>query len=107
MASEKHKIYAFPNGGNPGFIHAVAIADDGNCLAGHCCSHDGFVPHDLGVTSTWKHDTYNAHFGEGNWEIEFVPYDQVESHEGLQAAFALNKKLAEEEEQKESEAINS
>lgn len=89
----KHKIYCFNNGGSPGWFHAVAIADDGHCLAQHVCSDEGFMPHDLGITSNWKHDNYNEHFGEGNWELEWV--SDPETHEGLLAAFALNEALGE------------
>jgi hypothetical protein len=92
----KHTIYCFNNGGETGWYVACAIADDGHCLAQHICSHPNFMPHDLGITSDWKHEYYNAHFGEGNWELEWV--DDVKGHEGLKAAFALNQKLREESE---------
>lgn len=85
-----HKIYAFNNGGSHGFMSAVAIGDDGHVLAGHCCSSVGFMPHDLGVTSDWKHEHYDKHFGKGNWEIEWVPCDKRDTHEGFRAALKLN-----------------
>lgn len=86
--AEKHKIFIFNNGGEPGWYHAVALADDGTCLAGHICSSDSFIPHDMGITSDWKHEHYNKHFGEGNWELELVPVPK--DHAGLSAAFELN-----------------
>lgn len=89
----KHKIYCFNDGGSPGWLHAVALADDGHCLAHHICSHEGYMKHDLGIESSWKHEFYNEHFGEGNWELEWV--DNPETHEGLTAAYVLNQKLAE------------
>ena len=89
-----HKIFCFNNGGPREWLNAVAIADDGPCLAQHICSHEGFMAHDLGITSTWKHENYNKHFGEGNWELEWV--SDIDSHPGLQAAFAMNKSLQEE-----------
>lgn len=92
QAAPRHKIYCFNNGGSPGWYGAVAIADDGHCLAQHICSHEGFMQHDLGMTSTWKHDNYNARFGEGNWELEWVP--DPKNHAGLKAAYALNQQLA-------------
>jgi len=93
MATEtaKHKIYVFNNGGSEQWYRAVAIADDGHCLAGHLCSHESFMRHDMGFTSDWKHDLYNGHFGEGNWELVWV--DNPKSHEGLQAAYGLNQQL--------------
>lgn len=92
----KPKIYAFNNGGSRDWWYALAIAEDGTVLASHVCSHEGFMPHDLGVTSTWKHDLYNAHYPDG-WEIEFVSYDDVATHEGLQKAFSLNTKQTAED----------
>ena len=68
-----HTIFCFNNGGSPGFMLAVAVADDGHCLAEHCCSHEGYMRHDLGMDgSTWKHEHYNEHFGAGNWQLEWV-----------------------------------
>lgn len=90
--ADKHKIYIFNNGGSPGWYSAMAIADDGHCLAQHICSSEGFMPHDMGITSNWKHENYNKHFGEGNWELEWVP--DPRNHAGLDAAYALNQTLA-------------
>ena len=89
----KHKIFCFNNGGPEGFLHAVALADDGHCLTQHCCSSEAFMAHDLGITSNWKHDRYNEHFGESNWELEWV--SNPDTHEGLQAAFKLSEALGE------------
>jgi hypothetical protein len=50
--------------------------------------------HDLGMDgSTWKHESYNKHFGEGNWELVWV--DSPEDPR-LKAALELNQKLAHE-----------
>ena len=91
----KHKIFCFSNGGSPGFLSAVALADDGNVLAGHCCSHEVYMKHDLGITSDWKHDQYDKHFGAGNWELEWV--GDTAGHEGFRAALALNQAQGEQE----------
>jgi hypothetical protein len=94
----KHKIYCFNNGGSPGWYDALAIADDGHVLAGHICSHEGYMRHDLGMDgSTWKHEHYNKHFGENNWELEWIETDKLGVHEGLNKAIALNKQLPKEE----------
>ena len=82
-----HTIYCFNNGGPARFLSAVALGDDGICIAGHCCSDEGFMPHDLGITSDWKHELYDAHFGAGNWKLEWVA--DPASHAGLNAAIAL------------------
>lgn len=102
MSDTKHKIYCFNNGGSPGFMHACAIADDGHCLAQHCCSHEAYMAHDLGITGTWKHENYDKHFGAGNWELIWV--SNPKTHEGLQAAFVLNDALKDEETTATSEA---
>jgi len=94
----KHKIYAFCNGGSRGWFPILAMAEDGNTLAGHICSSSGFFHHDIGITSTWQHDKYNAHYGAGNWEIEWV--DNPKNHEGLQAAYALNQELGKQSDPK-------
>ncbi len=94
--SKKHEIYCFSNGGSPGWMEALALADDGHVLASHCCSAVNFMKHDLGITSTWKHDGYNAHFGEGNWELVWCD----DAHDPrILAALELNKKIAEAEKQ--------
>jgi len=100
----KKKIYCFNNGGSSGWYEAVALAEDGHFLAGHICSHEGYMAHDLGITSNWKHDNYNKHFGEGNWELEWIDRDKLESHEGLNKAIALNATLTKEEHEKDAEA---
>lgn len=88
-------IYCFANG--PAFgggdVHAVALADNGKCVAGHVCSSECYIPNDLGVTSNWKHDVYDAEFGKGNWTAEFVRVADIASHAGLQAALKLNRQL--------------
>jgi hypothetical protein len=85
------KIFVFVNGGAPGFLNVMSIGDDGQVCANHICSHEGFIPHDMGFTSDWKHDHYNRYYPDG-WELEFVPTSQVSarSHEGLESAYAKN-----------------
>jgi len=89
-----NKIYCFSNTKNGGEGPAVAMGDDGVVLGGHFCSHEGFVPGDLGVTEGSRpdrHKTYKEHFPDG-YEMEFVPVRELDSHEGLQKAFELNQK---------------
>jgi len=89
----KKKIYCFNNGGSPGWYHGVALAEDGMGLAGHISSSISFIKHDLGITSNWKHENYNEHYGEGNWELVWV--DNPLEHEGCKKAIELNCELAE------------
>ena len=85
------KIFAFSNaGGGDGM--AYAMAEDGVVLGSHYCSHDGFVPGDLGVTEGSRpdrHETYAKHCPEG-YEMEFVPAGDIINHDGLQTALKLN-----------------
>lgn len=91
---EKPKIYGFVNGGSPGWYDVCGIAEDGVCLAGHCCSHPLYGPHDIGVTSDWKHETYAKYYPNG-FDVEWV--EDVKAHSGIQRAFALNKAMTKEE----------
>lgn len=95
---KKHEIYCFNNGGSPQFLHALALADDGHVVAEHICSHECYMAHDLGMTSSWKHENYNKHFGEGNWVLVWI--DDPAEDERVKAAMVLNEKLREEAEKK-------
>lgn len=93
----KPKIYCFSNVAGGGDGVAYAMAEDGTVLGSHWCSHEGFVPQDLGVlegSRPDRHETYAKHY-PGGYEMEFIRADDVRSHEGLQAAFLLNQKQAE------------
>lgn len=91
------KIYCFNNGGSYGWMSAVAIAEDGHVVAGHTCSSEAYMRHDLGLTSNWKHENYDNHYGEGNWELEWV--DNLDGHDGFKEALRLNSLLEEGEEE--------
>lgn len=92
----KPKIYCFSNvrGGGDGI--AYAMAEDGTVLGSHWCSHEIYVPGDLGVTEGFRpdrHETYAKHYPAG-YEMVFIPARDVLTHEGLQRAFALNQEQA-------------
>lgn len=70
-----------------GDVMGYALAEDGKCLASHLSSDKWFSQHDLGLTSDWKHDKYNAHYPDG-FELEWV--DDPDVHEGWKKAFQLN-----------------
>lgn len=94
----KPKIFAFSNvvGGGDGI--AYAMAEDGTVLGSHWCSHECYVPGDLGVTPGHRadrHETYAEHYPDG-YEMQFIPARDVKAHPALNAAFALNAKQAED-----------
>ena len=85
-------IYGFNNGGSPGMYSAVLIAEDGVALGGHACSHECYMPGDLGIlegTRPDRHEGFRKHYPDG-YRMEFVPGDQVKSHAGLMAAYQRN-----------------
>lgn len=94
------KIYCFSGMANGGDGIAYAMAEDGTVLGSHWCSHEAYIRHDLGVTSgsrADRHVTYAKHYPDG-YEMEFVAAKDIDAHEGLKIAFALNAKQAEEAE---------
>lgn len=89
----KPKIFCFSNVRDGGDGVAYAMAEDGTVLGSHWCSHEAYVPGDLGVTEGERpdrHETYKAHYPDG-YEMEFVPAKDVKKHEGLGRAFDLNR----------------
>lgn len=86
-------IYGFNNGGNSWFLSAVAMAEDGTVLGDHGCSAEGYMPHDLGVIDGSRPDrhekSYRKHYPDG-YRMDFVSYEDVPNHKGLNAAFKLN-----------------
>lgn len=92
--SDKPKIYGFVNGGSPGWYSVEAISEDGVFLAGHVCSHPGFGPHDIGVTSDWKHDTYAKYYPDG---FEVVWIEDTKNDERLKAAHAKHVAMSADE----------
>lgn len=86
-------IYGFNNGGYPGFYYAQLIAEDGEPLGGHLCSHEGYMPGDLGIIEGHRldrHERFKSKYPEG-YRMCFVPYDQVKNHPGLEEAYLRNK----------------
>ena len=85
-------IYGFNNGGSQGWLHAVAIAEDGNVLGGHICSDEGYMRADLGIIEGSRPDrheeSYGKHYPDG-YRMDFVPFE----HEGLQLAIKRNKEI--------------
>src|SRR5690348_15570702 len=88
-------IFGFNNGGSPGWYSACLIAQDGEGLGGHVCSHEGYMLHDLGIlegTRPDRHKTFNEHYPNG-YRMAFVGYDEVKKCKPLLKALELNKAL--------------
>lgn len=103
--SELPVIYGFNNGGSSGWLRATLIAEDGMGLGGHCCSHEGYMEHDLGVLEGARpdrHEDFQKHYPDG-YRMDFVPCAEIKTHEALQKAFALNRELASAAKLKEAE----
>lgn len=86
-------IFGFNNGGGPGWWRAELIAQDGTYLGGHVCSAEGYMEHDLGIlegTRPDRHEGFRAHYPDG-YRMEFVGYEAVPDHAGLNEALRLNK----------------
>ena len=85
-------IYGFNNGGRDQWLSARLIAEDGTSLGGHICSHECFMPGDLGViegSRPDRHETFRAHYPDG-YRMEFVSHSEVGHTPGLLKAFELN-----------------
>lgn len=98
-------IWGFNNGGSQDWWYGQLISQDGMGLGGHLCSSEGFMYGDLGVLSRRRadrHATFREYYPDG-YRMDFVPLDEVETHEGLKRAYELNEKLAEEARQEETE----
>lgn len=92
-------IFGFNNGGSPGWFQAVLLAEDGECLGGHVCSSEAYMPHDLGVlegTRPDRHETFKNHYPMG-YRMKFVSFDDVNADERLMRSLKLNQEKAMEE----------
>ena len=90
-------IYGFNNGGWEGWWTGALLAEDGAYLGSHICSHEGYMPHDLGVTNGSRpdrHETFQAHY-PGGYRMDFVGTAEVQAgHAGLDAAYKKNQEKA-------------
>lgn len=85
-------IYGFNNGGSSGWLHAQLLAQDGTALGSHACSNEFYMPHDLGIiegSRADRHEHFREHYPDG-YRMDFIPYEDVMTHEGLKEAFRLN-----------------
>jgi hypothetical protein len=98
--SELPFIYGFNNGGYDSWWEAVLLAQDGEFLGNNICSHEFYMPHDLGViegSSPHRHEIFQKHYPDG-YRMDFIGLNDVANHAGLKEAFRLN-----QEKQKASE----
>jgi hypothetical protein len=91
------KIFCFIHGVNNIGCFPVALAEDGEALAGHCSSNVGFARHDIGFTSDWKHDEYSKHYPNG-YELVWLDDNDRKDAEFLQAC-ENNSRLAPKEDE--------
>ena len=85
-------IYAFCNGGSSGWYNCQALTEDGVFIAGHLCSDPSWGPHDMGVDSDWKHETYRKYYPDG-FEVVWVKVDDPR----LLAAYEQHKSMTTED----------
>ena len=89
-------IYGFNNGGSDDWWNGLLLAEDGTCLGGHACSHEGYMPSDLGVldgSRPDRHETFRKHYPDG-YRMDFVPGAAAKSHAGLAEAYKRNQEGA-------------
>jgi len=85
-------IFGFNNGGPPGWMSGLLLAEDGTPLGGHLCTNEGYMRGDLGTlpgSRPDRHIKFQSHYPDG-YRIQFVPYDQVQANEKLMAAIRLS-----------------
>lgn len=83
------KIFCFIQAMNQFGYIVIAIAEDGEVLAEHCSSSEGYAKHDIGINSNHKHDQYKKKYPDG-YEVEWLNADQLSIHTGFQKAIELN-----------------
>ena len=74
-------IYVFCNSCEPNWHSCIALAENGDVVGQHICSHHGWMSIDLGAN---KASEYDSRFPHG-WVLRLVEADDA----GLLAAVAL------------------
>ena len=88
-------IYGFNNGGSDDWVNGGLMAEDGTSLGGHACSHENYMPHDLGIlegSRPDRHETFRAHYPDG-YKMTFVRAEDVRDHYGLMQAHEKNQEI--------------
>lgn len=89
-------IFGFNNGGFDSWYSGVLLAEDGECLGSHVCSHESYMPYDLGIlaeTRPDRHATFQEKYPDG-YKMQFVPASEALTHFGLKRAYAKNQERA-------------
>lgn len=88
--TDKPKIYVFVNSGfRTDCLSVYAMAEDGEILAGHVCSHVGFIPGDMGLNSKNKHEFYMGKYPEG-FELKYLDELGAMTEPGFREAIKKN-----------------
>lgn len=84
------KIYLFNNSkGNTDWNACIAMADTGEVLASHICSHIGYMNGDLHDNRPERKEAWKTKFGE--YEIVSLPQGQIPPQEVLDKNTELGK----------------
>ena len=89
--NSKPKIFIFLEYQSHRDVLGVAISEDGNVLAQHLSSNEGWAKHDMGITSDWKHEEYSKYYKDG-YELVYINDDTHEQYKQLQDALDKNSK---------------
>ncbi len=101
----KTKIYlaCFPAAGwDRGDVIGYALGEDGQELASHLSSGIEWSKHDMGLTSTWKHDHYASVYPDG---YELVWIDDPDTDERWLKAMKLNNTRPRDEHTEEQASV--
>jgi len=75
---KKPKIFCFIKGRSNTDVNVVAIAEDGECLATHWSTSEGWAKHDIGINGNWQHDHYKKKYPEG-FELVWLTVQECET----------------------------
>lgn len=92
--NEKPTIYAFINGGSPGWFEVMAIAEDGEFLAGHISSSVSWAQID--IDHEQKHEHYRRKYPDG-FQFLWLDGDKPEDLAIIKQLGEKNRALAEKE----------
>lgn len=89
-------VYGFNNTiGGGSWQSGVLLAEDGKYLGGHICSHEGYMPHDLGIVEGSRpdrHEDFQKHYPDG-YRMDFVSAEDVADHPGVTQAYKRHQTL--------------
>lgn len=86
-------IWGFSNGGSPGWMDAVLLAEDGTFLGSHLCSSVAYMPHDLGILEGARpdrHEHFRKHYPDG-YRMDFT---EDAHHPEIEKAYQKNQEQA-------------